>query len=261
MINWAYKGFDNLQNFELVTWTDLLKRLNVLIDELYKDGYVKDHNIEPCKISLENKESITFSNSTFHRNNELGFRHISLDIGAKTTSRKFYEEGYFIYYEMPNSLLRKLTSHLHQPDTTFINEFINEVTWFSDKANYNKKIKEWDKRYPTKISSHKLEGEFKWRSNFNVNWWYSMLIDGFITPLILFDKHKTFLTRGTHRAWMLGQLGYNYPIFFPFYNKNQRRKIITQPLFYRGEPLTLYLSNTSAEWYRENKLIYKDEKD
>ena len=146
MINWAYKGFDNLQNFELVTWTDLLKRLNVLIDELYKDGYVKDHNIEPCKISLENKESITFSNSTFHRNNELGFRHISLDIGAKTTSRKFYEEGYFIYWLKNQDYLNINTFYasakfFNAKTGQFIRLTTEPQTSLPNKYNFNKSIK------------------------------------------------------------------------------------------------------------------------
>ena len=79
-------------------------------------------------------------------------------------------------------------------------------------------MNEYDERYPKKHVTHKKEGEFSWRANFSVEWFFSIRNQGFINPLVFLPNEEMF-ARGTHRIFMMTKLGYDFPMFVPITDK------------------------------------------
>ena len=77
-----------------------------------------------------------------------------------------------------------------------------------------------------KLQKNKSE-EFSWRANFSVEWFLSIKNDGLISPLFKLQDNTDIFNRGSHRAWILGKLGYGFPIFVPRFNDKLTLKICT----------------------------------
>ena len=107
------------------------------------------------------------------------------------------------------------TRLLHNSDLTILEKFLEEVDWDGD---WKTLMNEYDERYPKKHVTHKKEGEFSWRANFSVEWFFSIRNQGFINPLVFLPNEEMF-ARGTHRIFMMTKLGYDFPMFVPITDK------------------------------------------
>ena len=258
MIKWKTDTFANLKDFDYIPFKELVevyyrKQLNYLLEDGYEvqskdtplEFFVQDngHTIRFKKIAITNKDG----------------NNITLDLGNKEYPLEFYENSGFYIYKTPNKILNLMTSHLHQPDVSIMNKFHEEVDWDGD---WKTLMDEYDKKYPQKHLTNKREGEFSWRANFALIWWFSMRNEGVINPLIVSPWEYELFGRGSHRCYMFGKLGYDFPMFLPkidtkigantFYDVN----LDTRNYFNNQTLRLLYNGQRKvAQWFRNIELV------
>ena len=260
MIKWKTNVFKDLKSFDELTFPELIelykKQLRLLLD----DGYEVRSNEEPLEFNEKKKDIIQFNKIALYKKTEYGRNNITLDLGNKEYKKEFYKKGSFMFYKVPNSILKNMTSHLHQPNLETMNKFHKEVDWDGDWKSLRD---EYDERYPKKHKTHKPE-EFSWRANFPPVWWFSLRDEGVINPLIIASPKEELFGRGSHRCFMLGKLGYDFPMFLPslssikmLWRKEESSGFITAPHFFKNETLDLHLKEKKVIWYR-NQLLIED---
>jgi len=224
MNNLIFEHYKKFKSFDEIKFPDLLKLVHKSKDILLSKGWKLGHeNANLDVIDAGDKYRFTTLQLQYPKLYKLKEKfNITLDIQAKTISKDAYHNGTYAFIEIPNEFLKKyITQFKHNTDTTILSKFLDEVDWDGDWLGL---MDEYDKRYPQKHKTHKPD-EFSWRSNFSVVWFLSIKNDGLITPLFKLDDTGYIFNRGSHRAWILGKLGYGFPIFFPRFNDKLTYKI------------------------------------
>lgn len=250
MIKWKTDTFSGLNNFQEISFKDLIELYKKQSNLLIEDGYKLSTKSSPITIRKKTGNKVVFDNAGYEKEMQNGLLNIiSLDLSNKSYPNDFYENGSFIFYKVPNRILRKMTSHLHQPSIRIINKFFEEVDWDGD---WKSLMNEYDKKYPQKHITNKKEGEYSWRANFSIDWWVSLKKEGLINPVVL-GKNELLFLRGSHRCFMLGKLGWDMPVFIP--NTQNPIKKMTNFYFYENEQLSLVIENQKDYWYYRDTLI------
>ena len=208
MVNYRFDTFKEFRQFDVVSMIELENIYQELIGKLKKDDWSVSADKFEKKLVNENKY-IYGSFLASKVENKLQ-TNIGLNLNDKTVWRDFYENGSFVYIEIPNQIMKNQTKFLHNSDLTILDKFFKEVDWDKD---WETLIYDYDEKYPEKHSTNKPL-EFSWRANFSVDWFLSIRNQGFINPLVFFPGEE-LLSRATHRAYMLTKLGYDFPMFIP----------------------------------------------
>jgi hypothetical protein len=208
MVNYRFDTFKEFRQFDVVSMIELENIYQELIGKLKKDDWSVSADKFEKKLVNENKY-IYGSFLASKVENKLQ-TNIGLNLNDKTVWRDFYENGSFVYIEIPNQIMKNQTKFLHNSDLTILDKFFKEVDWDKD---WETLIYDYDEKYPEKHSTNKPL-EFSWRANFSVDWFLSIRNQGFINPLVFFPGEE-LLSRATHRAYMLTKLGYDFPVFIP----------------------------------------------
>ncbi len=257
MIKWKSDVFKHLNNFDIVTMDEIIDMYKKQYEHLIDDGYEPTHKDDKFGYKIVKDkmfEKIKFNGLGLRKGNN----RIQLDLSNKTHR---YGKDYlnYLFYIVPNHILKKQTSHLWQPNLDILNKFFNEVDWDGD---WKTLMDEYDKRYPQKHITNKQEGEFSWRANFSIDWFLSIRNDGIISPLVLNSTEKLF-NRGSHRCFNIGQCGYDLPLFIPMrlVNKKGKAPITISTESYFDDSLELHINNPydnpKVIWYHK-KIIEKD---
>ena len=208
MVNYRFDLFKKLKQFDTISMIELENVYQELIGELKKDDW--DVSTDKFEKKAVNEKKYIY-NSFLASKVENGLQtNIGLNLNNKTVYKDFYENGSFVYIEIPNEIMKNQTRFLHNSDLTILNKFLKEVDWDKD---WETLIYDYDEEYPKKHSTNKPL-EFSWRANFSVDWFLSIRNQGFINPLVFFPGEE-LLSRATHRAYMLTKLGYDFPVFIP----------------------------------------------
>ena len=242
MIKWKSHIFSHLNNFDVLTFNDVLNLYKKQYNFLIENGYEKyeEDKLDPFAVFLTKQNSFQFNPIRLKKNNEQ--TNITLDFNGKSYKKDFYENGHFMYYEVPNYILVKMTSHLWQPSLSIIDKFLEEVNWDED---WKSLMNDYDEKYPDKHITNKKEGEYSWRANFSPEWFNSFRLEGVISPIVL-NVDEVLFNRGSHRGFMCGRLGYDLPIFIP--NISENISLLTNNHF-DGKSLELEISNNKDMWY------------
>ena len=208
MINYRFDLFKKFKQFDTISMIELENTYQELLGELIKDNWELSTDKFEKKLVNENKY---IYNSLLASKVENGLQtNIGLNLNKKSVYKDFYENGSFVYIEIPNEIMKNQTRFLHNSDLTILNKFFKEVDWDKD---WETLMYDYDEEYPEKHSTNKPL-EFSWRANFSVDWFLSIRNQGFINPLVFFPGEE-LLARATHRAYMLTKLGYDFPVFIP----------------------------------------------
>ena len=208
MVDYRFDTFKEFRQFDVVSMIEMEKLYQELIGELKKDDW--SVSIDKFEKKVVNEKKYVYSSFLASKVENKLQTNIGLNLNDKTVWRDFYENGSFVYIEIPNQIMKNQTRFLHNPDLTILEKFLNEVNW---DGEWESLMEEYDKVYPQKHKTNKPE-EFSWRANFSVDWFLSIRNQGFINPLVFFPGEE-LLSRATHRAYMLTKLGYDFPVFIP----------------------------------------------
>jgi hypothetical protein len=208
MINYRFDLFKKFKQFDTISMIEIESLYQELLGELVKDGW--DLTSNKFEKKLVNEKKYIYDRLLASKIENGLQTNIGLNLNKKTVHKDFYENGSFVYIEIPNEIMKNQTRFLHNSDLTILNKFLKEVDWDKD---WETLIYDYDEEYPKKHSTNKPL-EFSWRANFSVDWFLSIRNQGFINPLIFFPGEE-LLSRATHRAYMLTKLGYDFPVFIP----------------------------------------------
>jgi hypothetical protein len=208
MVNYRFNTFNNFKQFDVISMIEIEKLYQELIGELKKDDW--SVSIDKFEKKLVNEKKYIYGSFLASKVENKLQTNIGLNLNDKTVWRDFYENGSFVYIEIPNQIMKNQTKFLHNSDLTILDKFFKEVNWDKD---WETLIYDYDEKYPEKHSTNKPL-EFSWRANFSVDWFLSIRNQGFINPLVFFPGEE-LLSRATHRAYMLTKLGYDFPVFIP----------------------------------------------
>jgi len=208
MVDYRFDTFKEFRQFDVVSMIEMEKLYQELIGELKKDDW--SVSIDKFEKKVVNEKKYIYSSFLASKVENKLQTNIGLNLNNKTVWRDFYENGSFVYIEIPNQIMKNQTRFLHNSDLTILNKFFKEVDWEKD---WETLIYDYDEKYPEKHSTNKPL-EFSWRANFSVDWFLSIRNQGFINPLVFFPGEE-LLARATHRAYMLTKLGYDFPVFIP----------------------------------------------
>ena len=208
MVDYRFDTFKEFRQFDVVSMIEMEKLYQELIGELKKDDW--SVSVDKFEKKVVNEKKYVYSSFLASKVENKLQTNIGLNLNDKTVWRDFYENGSFVYIEIPNQIMKNQTRFLHNPDLTILEKFLNVVNW---DGEWESLMEEYDKVYPQKHKTNKPE-EFSWRANFSVDWFLSIRNQGFINPLVFFPGEE-LLSRATHRAYMLTKLGYDFPVFIP----------------------------------------------
>lgn len=202
------------------------------------------------------------------------------DITSKTMMLSDYLYGKVFFFKIPNSIIKNYQkATLHNSDTSLISQFIKEVeetnpTW--EYEDYQKLLEDYDKKYPETTKVRNKDHEvFKWRADFAPSWYRSIKVDGLLNPIAYYSMNEYILNRGTHRSFLLGEAGYDIPVFgyipysFMFKHKEFEPTLTTLSFQLRsdkhettalfgGDTLTLNvnIANKRIDYYLENQGLF-----
>ena len=231
MVNYRFDIFKQMKQFSIISAIELETIYNNLLSELIKEGWESTDTKLKRKSIDENKYVY---NDLLLSKVENGIRNnIGINFQSRSVRKNFMDNGDFVYVEIPNEVMKNQTRFLHNSDLTILEKFLSEVNW---DGEWESLMEEYDKVYPQKHSTNKKEGEFSWRANFAIVWFLSIRNQGFISPLMLFPQ-ETLLARGTHRAYMLTKLGYDFPLFIPITNNSMT--ILSNDIFLDNKKLEI----------------------
>jgi hypothetical protein len=208
MVNYRFDTFKEFRQFDVVSMIELENIYQELIGKLKKDDW--SVSADKFEKKLVNEKKYIYGSFLASKVENKLQTNIGLNLNDKTVWRDFYENGSFVYIEIPNQIMKNQTKFLHNSDLTILDKFFKEVNWDKD---WETLIYDYDEKYPEKHSTNKPL-EFSWRANFSVDWFLSIRNQGFINPLVFFPGEE-LLSRATHRAYMLTKLGYDFPVFIP----------------------------------------------
>jgi hypothetical protein len=208
MVNYRFDTFKEFRQFDVVSMIELENIYQELIGKLKKDDW--SVSADKFEKKLVNEKKYIYGSFLASKVENKLQTNIGLNLNDKTVWRDFYENGSFVYIEIPNQIMKNQTKFLHNSDLTILDKFFKEVDWDKD---WETLIYDYDEKYPEKHSTNKPL-EFSWRANFSVDWFLSIRNQGFINPLVFFPGEE-LLSRATHRAYMLTKLGYDFPVFIP----------------------------------------------
>ena len=118
-------------------------------------------------------------------------------------------EPNYLYMSIPNQII---VDYMEKTNNNWSMEiprkFISQINDWNDLKEIETKIDEFDKKY------------LNWNHDFPILTYRSILLNGLVFPNTNFFTNK-FLTAGTHRLFMCGMSGYDYPMFTQI-PKNQR---------------------------------------
>jgi hypothetical protein len=118
-------------------------------------------------------------------------------------------EPNYLYISIPNQIIVDYMEKTNNGwDMEIPRKFISQINDWNDLKEIETKIDEFDKKY------------LNWNHDFPILTYRSILLNGLVFPNTNFFATK-FLTAGTHRLFMCGMSGYDYPMFIQI-PKNQR---------------------------------------
>lgn len=110
-------------------------------------------------------------------------------------------EPNYLYISIPNQIIVDYMEKTNNDwDMEIPRKFISQINDWNDLKEIEIKIDEFDKKYPN------------WNHDFPILGFRSVLQNGLLFPNTNFFTNK-FLTAGTHRLFMCGMSGNDYPIF------------------------------------------------
>jgi hypothetical protein len=110
-------------------------------------------------------------------------------------------ESEYLYVSIPNQVI---VDYMYKTNNDWSMEiarkFISQINDWNDLKEIETKIDEFDKKYEN------------WNHDFPILTFRSILLNGLVFPNTNFFVNK-FLVAGTHRLFMCGMCGYDYPMF------------------------------------------------
>lgn len=202
------------------------------------------------------------------------------DITSKTMMLRDYLYGKVFFFKIPNSIIKNYQkATLHNNNTSLISQFIKEVestnpNW--EFEHYQNLLIEYDKKYPETTKVRNKDHEvLKWRADFAPSWYRSIKVDGLLNPIAYYTMNEFVLNRGTHRSFLLGEAGYDIPMFgyipysFMFEHKNFEPSLTTLTFQLRsdkhettslfgGDTLTINvnIANKRIDYYLEDQGLF-----
>jgi len=234
--------FSDLKQFDTISLHELLYRVDATLKEFenYDDGSLIWYN-EDYKDIPEMKDLYTKYNKDNSKSqvcfliDEKHFSHkyTSEKIGstANYQGRDSILKSPFEHLDLYEHYFQKINNNTIEPNYLYISipnqiivdymektnngwdmeiprKFISQINDWNDLKEIETKIDEFDKKYPN------------WNHDFPILGYRSILLNGLVFPNTNFFATK-FLTAGTHRLFMCGMSGYDYPMFIQI-PKNQR---------------------------------------
>ena len=116
-------------------------------------------------------------------------------------------------------------------------KFISEINDWSDLKEIDTKIDEFDKKY------------LDWNHDFPIMAFKSIRENGLLFPNTTFSNGRSLLNNGTHRMFMCGMNGYDYPMFVQIpYGKRKFELKCIRPIFTNNSHLILEVNLDKKEY-------------
>ncbi len=110
-------------------------------------------------------------------------------------------EKEYLYISLPNSFIFEYMEQTNNLwDMKIPKQFISEIDDWDDLNNLEKKVADYDKKYPN------------WNHDFPILGFRSVLKNGLLFPNTTFRVNR-ILVAGSHRLFMCGMSGNDYPMF------------------------------------------------
>lgn len=174
------------------------------------------------------------------------FEHLDLYTNHFLQVENNLIEKDYLYLPIPHKFI---FDYLEKTNNNWIMEiprlFISKIKNWSNIEEVDSKIDKFDKKYPN------------WNHDFPIMSYMSILKNGLLFPNTTF-KLNSILTTGTHRLFMCGMSGNDYPMFIPIPKGKKEFKVKTlRPIFKGNTDLTLKinLNKKQYELFLDDKKI------
>jgi len=238
--------FSDLKEFDIISLHELLYRIDATLKEFknynggsliwyneeYKDipemkdlytKYNKDNSKSQVCFSIDEKyfshrytsEKIGSTTNYQGRDSVLKspFEHLDLYENHFQKINNNTIEPNYLYISIPNQIIVDYMEKTNNDwDMEIPRKFISQINDWNDLKEIETKIDEFDKKYPN------------WNHDFPILTYRSILLNGLVFPNVNFFSIK-FLTAGTHRLFMCGMSGYDYPMFIQIPKSHRQFKI------------------------------------
>ena len=228
--------------------------------------------------------------SLTRRDGDVLRRFLDCGIVHAARSQKIFDSKKLIYLEFPKQIiLNYLNTHSNWDIDSLesidgknvwdelqyfkIKEFVNEVESSNNgwrTTNWIKILNEYDKKYPNLVKNKSYKPNcgkppyyYKWRHNFNIEWYLAHKEFGLIYPVVSLSNSKLF-SDGIHRLTNNALAGYNLPFFIkrtkPLLDKIFIRCLI--PAYFDDKCLLLEIDTSVKEitfsFVNKDIFIYKE---
>ena len=270
--------FNDLKQFDRVGFYELLYRIDATIKEFptgtgaligIKDSHKDIPEMEDLynKFNGEQTEQVCFypdGKSPFRKNytSELigstsnyqirdghiksPFEHIDLYHKYFQPKENLKISSKFLYLSIPHKFISECMTHTNNGwDMKIPKQFINEINNWDDVDYINEVIDEYDKKYKN------------WNHDFPIMNFISVMKNGLLFPSVAFQPGR-ILDAGTHRLFMCGMTGNDYPILLlPPKDKVKFQVISIRDIFGGVLKLDIDLENKNYTMYLDDKEIGK----
>ena len=212
-IDATLKEFENYNQGSLIWYNEEYKDIPEMKDLYTK--YNKDNSkSQVCFLVNNTPKGISFSDK--YTSDKIGtttnyqgrdsvlkspFEHLDLYENHFKQILNNKIESEYLYISIPNQVIVDYMEKTNNDWSMEIpRKFIGQINNWNDSREIETKIDEFDKKYPN------------WNHDFPILAFRSILLNGLVFPNTNFFVNK-FLVAGTHRLFICGMCGYDYPMF------------------------------------------------
>tara|TARA_B100001094_G_scaffold212759_1_gene206700 strand:- start:173 stop:1057 length:885 start_codon:yes stop_codon:yes gene_type:complete len=174
------------------------------------------------------------------------FEHLDLYTNHFLQVENNLIEKDYLYLSIPHKFI---LDYLEKTNNNWIMEiprlFISKIKDWSNVEEVDSEIDKFDKKYPN------------WNHDFPIMSYMSILKNGLLFPNTTF-KLNSILTTGTHRLFMCGMSGNDYPMFIPIPKGKKEFKVKTLRPIFKGNTdliLKINLNKKQYELFLDDKKI------
>ncbi len=208
-IDATLKEFENYNQGSLIWYNEEYKdisEMNDLYNKFNKDNSKSQVCFSMNKPKLTNKYTSEKIGSTSNYQNrdmliKSPFEHRDLYTAHFKQILNNKIEPNYLYMSIPNQIIVDYMEKTNNDWSMEIpRKFISQINDWNDSKEIETKIDEFDKKYPN------------WNHDFPILGFRSVLQNGLLFPNVTFNLEK-ILVSGTHRLFMCGMSGNDYPMF------------------------------------------------